>query len=79
MTAPRLGWTCVVCRYAESQYPIVEFRDWPCVCRSWHLLCDRCPTDWGLVPDDPDWKLGLTRCPDSPEVRCLIAVMGGDG
>lgn len=64
--------------------PWVSVRCWTCYCGERHRLCAACVRDWGL---SWAWSSAETReslplldlCPDSPEVRVVLAVMTGEG
>ena len=77
---------CDFCRFAGGpDTPWENVRAWSCShCGDQHRLCAACVRDWSLSwawssADTRETLPPLDRCPDSPEIRVMLAVMTGEG
>ena len=70
---------CEMCGYGgDGEGPWLDLAVWWCPdCAVTHVLCDQCPEGFVLVSA---FEGILDRCPRSPEVLVMLAVLnGGDG
>ena len=75
--------SCEFCRLAGGpDAPWVSVRLWSCACGNPHRLCAACVRDWALSwawssADSRETLPPLDRCPNTPEIRVMLAVLGG--
>lgn len=77
------GWQpnppCELCGFGgDSEGPWLQLRSRYCRdCQITHVLCKRCPEDFGLNHPFTDPWVPLARCPNAPEIQVMLAVLGG--